>query len=72
MKLAVTAIMLGASLCYAQEQGNLKPASSNVLDAQYPKVDSSARVEVRFKAPDAVKVKLNFWSGPKMDMEKQQ
>jgi enterochelin esterase family protein len=42
-----------------------------VLDAQYPKVDSNSRVEIRFKAPDASKVKLNFWSGPKVDMEKQ-
>ena len=61
--------MLGASLCYAQE-GDFKPASSNVLDAQYPQVDSTSRVQIRFKAPDAAKVKLNFWSGPKMDMEK--
>ena len=29
------------------------------------------RVQVRIKAPDANKVKLNFWSGPKVDMEKQ-
>jgi enterochelin esterase family protein len=28
-------------------------------------------VEVRVKAPDATKVKLNFWSGPKIDMVKQ-
>jgi len=27
-------------------------------------------VEVRVKAPDATKVKLNFWSGPKIDMVK--
>ena len=44
---------------------------SNVLDAQYPRVDSNSRVQIRFKAPDAAKVKLNFWSGPKVDMEKQ-
>jgi len=42
-----------------------------VLDAQYPKVDGNSRVQIRFKAPDASKVKLNFWSGPKVDMEKQ-
>jgi enterochelin esterase family protein len=28
-------------------------------------------VQVRIKAPEANKVKLNFWSGPKVDMEKQ-
>jgi enterochelin esterase-like enzyme len=71
MKLAVMAIMLGAALCYGQEQGDFKPATSNVLDAEYPKVDSNSRVQIRFKAPDANKVKLNFSSGPKVDMEKQ-
>ncbi|WP_348265352.1 alpha/beta hydrolase-fold protein [Telmatobacter sp. DSM 110680] len=65
------AMLLTASFCFAQDQGNFKPATSNVLDAQYPKVDGNSRVQIRFKAPDAAKVKLNFWSGPKVDMEKQ-
>jgi enterochelin esterase family protein len=60
-----------SSHCYAQTADGFHPASSNALDAQYPKVDSNSRVEIRFKAPDASKVKLNFWSGPKVDMEKQ-
>ena len=64
-------MLLAASFCFAQEPGDFKPATSNVLDAQYPKVDSNSRVQIRFKAPDATKVKLNFWSGPKVDMEKQ-
>jgi enterochelin esterase family protein len=71
MKIVLMAVLLGASLCYGQGQGDFKPAISNVLDAQYPRVDSNSRVEIRFKAPDATKVKLNFWSGPKIDMEKQ-
>jgi enterochelin esterase-like enzyme len=71
MRLIGITILLAASLCYGQEPGDFKPASSNVLDAQYPKVDSNSRVQIRFKAPDASKVKLNFWSGPKVDMEKQ-
>jgi enterochelin esterase family protein len=71
MKLALMAVLLGTSLCYGQEQGDFKPATSNVLDAQYPKVDSNSRIQIRFKASDATKVKLNFWSGPKVDMEKQ-
>ena len=70
MKLVGIAGMMVASLCFAQE-GNFQPASTNVLDAQYPRVDSQSRVQVRIKAPDATKVKVNFWSGPKMDMEKQ-
>jgi enterochelin esterase-like enzyme len=71
MKLLATVLLLAASLCFAQESSDFKPASSNVLDAQYPKVDSKSRVEIRFKAPEASKVRVNFWSGPKADMEKQ-
>ena len=68
--IAMLALMT-ASLCFAQESGDFKPASSNVLDAQYPQVDSGSRVKIRFKAPDATKVRVNFWSGPKAEMEKQ-
>jgi len=64
-------MLFAASFCVAQESGDFKPATSNVLDAQYPKVDSSSRVQIRFKAPEASKVRVNFWSGPKADMEKQ-
>ncbi len=72
MKLAgVMLLMAAASLCCAQEPGDFQPAATNVPDAQYPKVDSQSRAEIRVKAPDASKVKLNFWSGPKLDMEKQ-
>jgi enterochelin esterase family protein len=72
MKLAgVMLLMAAASLCCAQEPGDFQPAVTNVPDAQYPKVDSQSRAEIRVKAPDASKVKLNFWSGPKLDMEKQ-
>jgi enterochelin esterase-like enzyme len=71
MKLLVIVMALSAALCFGQDQADFKPAPSNVLDAQFPKVDSNSRVQIRFKAPDATKVKLNFWSGPKVDMEKQ-
>jgi enterochelin esterase-like enzyme len=64
-------LMLMATFCLAQDSGDFKPATSNVLDAQYPRVDGNSRVEIRFKAPDAAKVRVNFWSGPKADMEKQ-
>jgi hypothetical protein len=65
MRSIAMALLLSASVCLAQESGDFKPATSNVLDAQYPKVDSSSRVQIRFKAPDASKVRVNFWSGPK-------
>lgn len=64
-------IVLFASLCWAQEPSDFHPAATNVWRAEYPKVDSAGRVQIRVKAPDAAKVRLNFWSGPKVDMEKQ-
>ena len=71
MRLIGLAIVMATSCCFAQDSGDFRPATSNVLDAQYPRVDSHSRVQVRFKAPEATKVRLNFWSGPKADMEKQ-
>jgi enterochelin esterase-like enzyme len=60
-----------ASLGRAQESGDFQPATTNVWGADYPRVDSTGRVQIRVKAPDAAKVKVNFWSGPKLDMVKQ-
>jgi len=71
MRLIAMLALLAASLCFSQESGDFKPATSNVLDAQFPQVDSGSHVKIRFKAPDAAKVRVNFWSGPKADMEKQ-
>jgi enterochelin esterase family protein len=71
MKQIALAIVLLASLCSAQESGDFRPATTNVWGAEYPRVDGTGRVEIRIKAPDATKVRLNFWSGPKVDMVKQ-
>lgn len=71
MRLIGLAILIAASCCLAQDSGDFRPATSNVLDAQYPRVDGNSRVQIRFKAPEATKVRVNFWSGPKADMEKQ-
>ena len=64
-------IFLSLSFCWAQESGSFQPSTTNVWGAEYPRVDGAGRVQIRVKAPDAAKVKLNFWSGPKVDMEKQ-
>jgi len=69
--LALALLPCLAAPASAQEPADFRPASSNVWDAQYPRVDSKGRVEVRLKAPEAMKVRLNFWSGPKIDMVKQ-
>jgi len=64
-------VFLLSSFCWAQEAGNFQPSATNVWGAEYPRVDNAGRAEIRVKAPDATKVKLNFWSGPKLDMVKQ-
>ncbi len=71
MKHLAIAIILLAGLCFGQEAGDFQPASTNVWGAEYPRVDSAGRVQIRVKAPEATKVRVNFWSGPKADMEKQ-
>jgi len=64
-------IVLLMSFCCAQEPSDFHPAETNVWGADYPRVDGTGKVQIRVKAPDATKVRLNFWSGPKLDMEKQ-
>jgi enterochelin esterase-like enzyme len=71
MKQVGMAVLLFASLCCAQEPGDFQPAATNVWGADYPRIDSAGRAEFRVKAPDATKVRLNFWSGSKLDMVKQ-
>jgi enterochelin esterase-like enzyme len=71
MKHVGLALLLVAGLSSAQESHDSRPAETNVWGAEYPRVDSAGRVEVRIKAPDALKVRLNFWSGPKEDMTKE-
>ncbi len=71
MKHAFLAFLLLAGVASAQDSGDFKPASTNVWGAEYPRVDGTGRVEIRFKAPEATKVRANFWSGPKVDMTKQ-
>ncbi|MEP7338756.1 MAG: esterase, partial [Acidobacteriota bacterium] len=60
-----------AQLGSAQEAGGFQPATTNVWGAEFPKVDSTGRVQLRIKAPDALKVRVNFWSSTKAEMEKQ-
>ena len=60
-----------STLSWGQESNDFRPAETNVWGAEYSRVDNTGRVQIRVKAPEANKVKLNFWSGPKVDMEKQ-
>jgi enterochelin esterase family protein len=71
MRKFVCLALMAAGICSAEEAQQFQPAETNVWGAQFPRVDAAGRVQIRVKAPDANKVKLNFWSGPKVDMEKQ-
>lgn len=71
MKRVGILMLLFASFCCAQEPSSYQPSETNVWGAEYPRVDGAGRVQIRVKAPDATKVRLNFWSGPKLDMVKQ-
>jgi enterochelin esterase family protein len=61
----------GAGDTASTETDNFRPSATNVWGAEYPRVDPAGRVQVRVKAPDAKQVRLNFWSGPKVDMARQ-
>src|SRR3954471_3889928 len=69
--LPVLVSLILALPCWAQNSDDFQPATTNVWGANYPRVDHQGRVQVRIKAPEAAKVRLNFWSGPKVDMMKQ-
>ena len=70
--LSILALLLLTALSsLAQGTDGFKPSETNVWGAEYPRVDSAGKVQIRVKAPNATTVKLNFWSGPKLDMVKQ-
>jgi enterochelin esterase-like enzyme len=69
--LLCAALSVVATPGLAEEPANFQPATTNVRGAAYPRVDGASRVELRVKAPEAAKVRVNFWSGPKADMVKQ-
>src|SRR5579871_6846659 len=64
-------MFLFTGVCSAQQPGEFTAAATYVWGAEYPRVDGTGRVQIRVKAPDATKVRVNFWSGPKEEMEKQ-
>jgi enterochelin esterase family protein len=67
-----TAVLCAAAtLGAAEDPAGPQPAATNVLGAAWPRVDAASRVHLRLKAPDAAKVRVNFWSGPKEEMARQ-
>jgi enterochelin esterase family protein len=66
---AVFLLSLLSILSRGEESNDFRPVETNVWGAEYPRVDGAGRVQIRVKAPDATKVKLNFWSGPKVEKQ---
>ena len=70
-KMTIWLSLLCSSVCWGQNADTFQPATTNVWGASYPGVDAQGRVLIRISAPAAQQVRLNFWSGPKLDMQKQ-
>ena len=66
--------LLAASSSPDSESGS-RPASTNVPDAEYPRIDDQGRVHFRIKAPDAQRVQIMVGGGggetPRMELVKQ-
>ena len=56
-KLMFSSLLLGAAI-FGQPADDSKPAASNLMNAQYPRVYPDGRVAFRLAAPDATKVQL--------------
>ena len=60
---ALVSAMLAAGLCLGQADDEGKPATSNVMGAEYPRVHADLSVKFRVKAPDAKKVHVSIAHG---------
>ena len=69
MKALVILQVLALGLCWGQSADQAKPASSNVMGAEYPRVWADGRAAFRLKAPEAQKVQVDI-SAKKYDMQK--
>lgn len=61
-------VILATGFCSAQAADADKPATTNVMNAEYPKVHADLSVTFRVKAPDAKKVQVDL--GKLWDMER--
>ena len=61
--------ILALGLCLGQSADESKPASSNVMGAEYPRVFADGRAAFRLKAPEAQKVQVDIMA-KKYDMAK--
>ena len=62
-------MVMAAGLVAGQAADDGKPASSNIMNAEYPKVYTDLSVAFRLKAPDARKVQVDIMA-KKYDLTK--
>ena len=67
MKSIALALSLTCLCAIAQPAGDSKPASTNVMGAEFPKIDGEGRATFQLKAPDASKIQADI-GGKKYDM----
>ena len=67
--LIAAALLLTPAAIAGEVMDESKPASSNVLNSQWPRIHPDSRASFRLQAPDAQKVVLNA-GGKKYDMKK--
>jgi enterochelin esterase-like enzyme len=60
MRTALLAVILLSSACWGQPADGSKPASTNVMNAAYPRVHPDRKVTFQLKAPDAKKVQVRI------------
>jgi enterochelin esterase-like enzyme len=69
MKTIAILHVLLCGICFAEAAGEAQPASSNVMGASYPRIDSENRATFQLRAPDAQKVQVRVPQG-RYDMTK--
>jgi enterochelin esterase family protein len=67
---ALLFFVLVATLGWSQEVDTFRQASSNVPNAEYPRIDAESHIQFRLKAPDAAKVQVQVGALPAIDMVK--
>ena len=69
MKAILVLSALACGLCWGQAADDSKPASTNIVGQDYPRVHADNRVTFRLKAPDAQKVQVSL-GNTNLDMQK--
>ena len=69
MKAILLLSTLACGLCWGQAADDSKPASTNIMGQEYPRVHADNRVTFRLKAPDAQKVQVHL-GNTNYDMQK--